>query len=187
MSIRSASFSCVSPASLRYLRIPSPKSFRSFFVTTIGHKPISGQANRTDSISYHFTLAFRRKKFRKTAGMNQKSTVTKRRPSRESGCGGFETVNLPRIYLMPPTRSFSSKDMALAIFNKASTETVRCPFSKREMKTTDKPAFSANFSWVIFTRLRCVRMASPKMRRCIGTEGTSNRNRRQWKTTFTIV
>src|SRR6185369_6946105 len=100
---------------------------------------------------------------------------------------GFENANFLPVHLMSPTRVLSSKFMDLAILNSASTETVRCPFSKSEMNTTDKPAFSANFSWVISARLRCVRMASPKMRRCFGTEGTLNTNRREQKTTFTIV
>jgi hypothetical protein len=35
--------------------------------------------------------------------------------------------------------------------------------------------------------LRWVRTASPRMRRCVGTEGTLNTNRPSRKTTFTIV
>jgi hypothetical protein len=99
----------------------------------------------------------------------------------------WREMHQPRSHFISETRCFNSKPNALAIFNKESTETVRCPFSNREMNTTDKPAFSANFSWLNLARLRWVRMASPKIRRCIGTEGTPNSNKRPYKATFTIV
>lgn len=85
------------------------------------------------------------------------------------------------------TRSFSSTFNARAMFNRASTETVRWPFSKSEIKTTDKPAFSANVSWVILAPFRYLRMASPKTRRCLGIEGTTNENKPGEELTFTIV
>ena len=90
-------------------------------------------------------------------------------------------------HLMPCTRSLSSTLRVLEIRNRASTETVRCPFSIKEMNTTDSPVFSAMVSWVSFARLRCTRMASPKTRRCKGTDGTLDSSRPWTGLTFTIV
>jgi len=90
-------------------------------------------------------------------------------------------------HLTPRTRSCRSTLRALAMRTRASTETVRCPFSSKETNTTDNPAFSANVSCVSFARLRCVRTASPRTRRCEGTNGTLNSNRQWARLTFTIV
>ena len=70
------------------------------------------------------------------------------------------------------TRSRIRMPKALAIRNRASTETVRCPFSSSEMKTTDNPVRSARDSCVNRACLRCARMVSPSVRRCFGIEGT---------------
>lgn len=81
-------------------------------------------------------------------------------------------------YFTPRTKSESSMRSALAMLSNESNDAVRCPFSKREIKTTDKPVFSANCSWVRLTCLRNSRRLSPKMRRCFGTEGTSHPTRK---------
>lgn len=85
------------------------------------------------------------------------------------------------------TSSCSRIFRAFAIIRSESSEIVLQPFSNKEINTTDRPVFSASFSWVSFARWRPARILSPKTRRCSGTEGTMQESKCPPALPFTIV
>jgi hypothetical protein len=64
------------------------------------------------------------------------------------------------------TKSRMRTPNALAILTIESIEGDSTPRSMRLMKTVDKPAFSASFSWLNPDFARLARTVSPKIRRC---------------------
>jgi hypothetical protein len=65
----------------------------------------------------------------------------------------------------PRTRSRTCDPKALAIFTRESTVGDSFPRSIRLIKTVERPAFSASFSWLRSPFLRLERIVSPRRRR----------------------